>query len=171
MPRDASGHLTAGRLSPQRQVPASIPRPPYVGKAAPPPHVGGDVYDAETIELIRAHLNPSLHVSTILLTMYDGRTNLAQQVASEVREHFPDQTLRTTVPRSVRISEAPSHGQTVMTYDGGSTGALAYLEAARELTQRGANTGPASSPVTGSSAASSTTTAADSGSPASDVDV
>jgi chromosome partitioning protein len=90
----------------------------------------------KTIELIKAHLNPGLHVSTILLTMYDGRTNLAQQVASEVREHFPDQTLRTTVPRSVRISEAPSHGQTVMTYDAGSTGALAYLEAARELTQR-----------------------------------
>ncbi|WP_454042241.1 ParA family protein [Cellulosimicrobium sp. Marseille-Q8652] len=91
----------------------------------------------KTIELIKAHLNPGLHVSTILLTMYDGRTNLAQQVAAEVREHFPDQTLRTTVPRSVRISEAPSHGQTVMTYDAGSTGALAYLEAARELTQRG----------------------------------
>jgi chromosome partitioning protein len=91
----------------------------------------------KTIKLIRAHLNPDLHVSTILLTMYDGRTNLAQQVAAEVREHFPDQTLRTSVPRSVRISEAPSHGQTVMTYDGGSTGALAYLEAARELTERG----------------------------------
>jgi chromosome partitioning protein len=93
----------------------------------------------KTIELIKSHLNPGLHVSTILLTMYDGRTNLAQQVAAEVREHFPDQTLRTTVPRSVRISEAPSHGQTVMTYDPGSTGALAYLEAARELTQRGEN--------------------------------
>jgi chromosome partitioning protein len=93
----------------------------------------------KTIELIKSHLNPGLHVSTILLTMYDGRTNLAQQVAAEVREHFPDQTLRTTVPRSVRISEAPSHGQTVMTYDPGSTGALAYLEAARELTQRGVN--------------------------------
>lgn len=53
MPRDASGHLVAGRLSPQRSVPASIPKPPYVGKAAPPPHVGGDIYDAETIELIR----------------------------------------------------------------------------------------------------------------------
>jgi len=90
----------------------------------------------KTIELIKSHLNPGLHVSTILLTMYDGRTNLAQQVAAEVREHFPAQTLRTTVPRSVRISEAPSHGQTVMTYDPSSTGALAYLEAARELTQR-----------------------------------
>jgi chromosome partitioning protein len=91
----------------------------------------------KTIELIRAHLNPTLHVSTILLTMYDGRTNLAQQVAEEVRRHFPEQTLHTSVPRSVRISEAPSHGQTVLTYDPGSSGALAYLEAARELTERG----------------------------------
>ena len=90
----------------------------------------------KTIELIRAHLNPELTVSTILLTMYDGRTNLAQQVAEEVRTHFPEQTLKTTVPRSVRISEAPSHGQTVMTYDPTSTGALAYLEAARELAER-----------------------------------
>jgi chromosome partitioning protein len=90
----------------------------------------------KTIELIRGHLNPELHVSSILLTMYDGRTNLAQQVAAEVREHFPRQTLRTTVPRSVRISEAPSYGQTVMTYDPSSTGALAYLEAARELAER-----------------------------------
>jgi chromosome partitioning protein len=90
----------------------------------------------KTIDLIKAHLNPGLSVSTILLTMYDGRTNLAQQVASEVREHFPEQTLRTTVPRSVRISEAPSHGQSVLTYDPSSTGALAYLEAARELAER-----------------------------------
>ena len=90
----------------------------------------------KTIDLIKAHLNPDLTVSTILLTMYDGRTNLAQQVAEEVRAHFPEQTLRTTVPRSVRISEAPSYGQTVMTYDPTSTGALAYLEAARELAER-----------------------------------
>jgi chromosome partitioning protein len=90
----------------------------------------------KTIDLIKAHLNPELTVSTILLTMYDGRTNLAQQVAEEVRTHFPAQTLKTTVPRSVRISEAPSHGQTVMTYDPASTGALAYLEAARELSER-----------------------------------
>ncbi len=89
------------------------------------------------IELIRSHLNPRLHVSTILLTMYDGRTRLSSQVADEVREHFPDQTLRATVPRSVRISEAPSHGQTVMTYDPNSSGALSYLEAAVELAERG----------------------------------
>ncbi|WP_440683965.1 ParA family protein [Cellulomonas soli] len=94
----------------------------------------------KTIQLIQAHLNPDLHVSTILLTMYDARTNLAQQVATEVRTHFPERTLRTTVPRSVRISEAPSYGQTVMTYDPGSSGALAYLEAARELAERGVGT-------------------------------
>jgi chromosome partitioning protein len=91
----------------------------------------------KSIDMIQAHLNPGLHVSTILLTMYDSRTNLAQQVAQEVREHFPAQTLRTTVPRSVRVSEAPSYGQTVLTYDPGSSGALAYLEAAKELAERG----------------------------------
>jgi chromosome partitioning protein len=92
----------------------------------------------KNIELIRNHLNPDLHVSTILLTMYDGRTRLAAQVAEEVRTHFAEQTLRTTVPRSVRVSEAPSHGQTVITYDPGSTGALTYYEAAKEIAVRGA---------------------------------
>ncbi|MBI4940335.1 MAG: ParA family protein [Actinobacteria bacterium] len=88
------------------------------------------------VELIRGHLNPELHVSTILLTMYDGRTRLSSQVADEVREHFPEQVVKTSVPRSVRISEAPSHGQTVMTYDPASSGALSYLEAARELAEQ-----------------------------------
>jgi chromosome partitioning protein len=90
------------------------------------------------IEMIKAHLNPGLHVSTVLLTMYDARTRLAAQVAQEVRTHFATTVLRTTIPRSVRISEAPSYGQTVMTYDPGSTGALSYLEAAREMAVRGA---------------------------------
>ena len=88
------------------------------------------------VELIRGHLNTTLHVSTILLTMYDGRTRLSSQVADEVRSHFPTEVLKTTVPRSVRISEAPSHGQTVMTYDPASSGALSYLEAARELAEQ-----------------------------------
>jgi chromosome partitioning protein len=88
------------------------------------------------VELIKSHLNPDLHVSTILLTMYDARTRLAAQVADEVRAHFPALVLATTVPRSVRVSEAPSYGQTVMTYDPGSTGALSYLEAAREIAGR-----------------------------------
>jgi chromosome partitioning protein len=90
------------------------------------------------VELVKAHLNPDLHVSTVVLTMYDARTRLAAQVAQEVRTHFPETVLRTTIPRSVRISEAPSYGQTVMTYDPGSTGALSYLEAAREMALRGA---------------------------------
>ncbi|KGN31166.1 cobyrinic acid a,c-diamide synthase [Knoellia sinensis KCTC 19936] len=92
----------------------------------------------KNIELIKNHLNPTLHVSTILLTMYDGRTRLAAQVVEEVRHHFPDQTLKATVPRSVRISEAPSHGQTVMTYDPNSSGALSYLEAASEMAAQNA---------------------------------
>jgi chromosome partitioning protein len=92
----------------------------------------------ETVELVRAHLNPALVVSTIVVTMYDGRTRLASGVAREVREHFGDQVLRTSIPRSVRVSEAPSYGQTVMTYDPASPGALSYLEAAREIVERGA---------------------------------
>ena len=88
------------------------------------------------IGMIRRHLNPSLEVSTILLTMYDGRTNLSSNVADEVRAHFPDNVLRTQIPRSVRISEAPSYGQTVLTYDPSSSGALSYLEAAKELALR-----------------------------------
>jgi chromosome partitioning protein len=89
------------------------------------------------VDLVRGHLNPDLHVSTILLTMYDGRTRLASQVADEVRSHFGEEVLRTSIPRSVRISEAPSYGQTVLTYDPGSSGALSYLEAAREMALRG----------------------------------
>jgi chromosome partitioning protein len=88
------------------------------------------------IELVRAHLNTNLKISTILLTMYDARTRLASQVADEVRLHFPNEVLSTAVPRSVRISEAPSYSQTVMTYDPASTGALAYREAAREIVER-----------------------------------
>jgi chromosome partitioning protein len=86
------------------------------------------------VEMVRSHLNPDLAVSTIVLTMYDGRTRLAAGVADEVRQHFGDVVLRTAIPRSVRISEAPSYGQTVMTYDPTSSGALSYLEASRELT-------------------------------------
>ena len=91
-----------------------------------------------TLELVRSHLNPALHVSTILLTMYDGRTRLAEQVAQEVRTHFGDLVLAPTIPRSVRISEAPGYGQTVLTYDPSSRGARAYVEAAHELAERSA---------------------------------
>jgi chromosome partitioning protein len=92
----------------------------------------------ETVEMVRAHLNPDLSVSTILLTMYDARTRLAAGVADEVRDHFGETVLRTNIPRSVRVSEAPSYGQTVITYDPGSAGALCYLEAAREIARKGA---------------------------------
>ncbi|WP_322972928.1 ParA family protein [Microcella humidisoli] len=90
-----------------------------------------------SIQLIERHLNPQLRVSTILLTMYDSRTNLANQVVQDVREHFPEQVLNTLIPRSVRISEAPSYGQSVISYDEGSPGSLSYLEAAAEIARRG----------------------------------
>jgi chromosome partitioning protein len=89
-----------------------------------------------TVELVRGHLNAKLKVTTILLTMYDGRTRLATQVADDVRSHFGDVVLQTIIPRSVRVSEAPSYGQSVITYDPASSGAVAYAEAARELAYR-----------------------------------
>lgn len=89
------------------------------------------------IELIQEHLNPELEVSTILLTMHDARTNLSASVATEVRSHFGDRVLKTAIPRSVRISEAPGYQQSIITYDPQSTGALSYLEAAREITEQG----------------------------------
>jgi chromosome partitioning protein len=93
------------------------------------------------IELVQAHLNPRLSVSTIVLTMYDGRTKLADQVTSEVRGHFGDTVLKTVIPRSVKVSEAPGFGQTVLAYDPGSRGAMSYLDAAREVAERGAQKG------------------------------
>ena len=89
------------------------------------------------IELVQSHLNPALWVSTILLTMYDGRTKLADQVTNEVRGHFGDLALRTVIPRSVKISEAPGFGQTVLSYDPGSRGSMSYLDAAKEIAERG----------------------------------
>lgn len=89
------------------------------------------------IRMIQKHLNSALEVTTILLTMYDGRTNLSTQVAGEVREHFPEEVLNAVIPRNVRISEAPSFQQTVLTYDPQSSGALSYREAATEIADRG----------------------------------
>ena len=94
-----------------------------------------------SIEMIKKHLNPLLELSTILLTMYDSRTKLASQVADEVKLHFPDQVLKTIIPRSVRVSEAPSYGKTVIAYDHSSPGAIAYMEAAIEMANRGAQRG------------------------------
>ncbi|HWH98914.1 MAG TPA: ParA family protein [Propionibacteriaceae bacterium] len=90
-----------------------------------------------TIDLVKGELNNELRLSTVILTMFDGRTKLAAQVADEVRQHFPAQTLTTVIPRSVRISEAPSYGQTVLTYQPSSVGAVSYLEAAQEIALRG----------------------------------
>jgi chromosome partitioning protein len=90
-----------------------------------------------TVELVTSHLNPQLTVTTVLLTMYDSRTRLADQVADEVRKHFGELVLEPVIPRNVRVSEAPGFGQTVMTYDAGSRGAIGYLQAAREIAERG----------------------------------
>jgi len=89
------------------------------------------------IELVQKHLNRTLSVSTILLTMYDGRTKLADQVTQEVKNHFGEVVLKTIIPRSVKVSEAPGYGQTVLAFDPGSRGAMSYLDAARELAERG----------------------------------
>ncbi|GAB3913508.1 ParA family protein [Kibdelosporangium lantanae] len=92
----------------------------------------------KNVDLVQKHLNPELDLSTILLTMYDGRTKLADQVSAEVRSHFGDTVLQTVIPRNVKVSEAPSFGQTVLAYDPGSRGAMSYLDAAREIAERGA---------------------------------
>jgi chromosome partitioning protein len=90
-----------------------------------------------TIEMVQSYLNKTLTISTVLLTMYDSRTRLADQVAADVRNHFGELVIESVIPRNVRVSEAPGFGQTVMTYDAGSRGAIGYLQAARELAERG----------------------------------
>jgi chromosome partitioning protein len=90
------------------------------------------------IELVRSHLNPNLDISTVLLTMYDRRTRLADLVEQDVRAHFGEKCLNAVIPRNVRVSEAPSYSQSVMTYDPGSRGAVSYFEAAQEIALRGA---------------------------------
>ncbi|MDT5339941.1 MAG: chromosome partitioning protein [Mycobacterium sp.] len=88
------------------------------------------------IEMVKAHLNPHLDVTTVILTMYDGRTKLADQVADDVRSHFGAKVLRTVIPRSVKVSEAPGYGMTILEYDPGSRGAMSYLDASREIAER-----------------------------------
>ena len=92
----------------------------------------------ETLGKIQKSLNPLVRVSTILLTMFDSRTRLANDVADDVRRHFPNELIDIPIPRAVRISEAPSFNQTVMTYDASSQGAIAYMGVAREIARRGA---------------------------------
>jgi len=99
----------------------------------------------QTIQLVRENLNPNLTIFGMVLTMFDGRTNLAGQVVREVRAYFPNQTFRTVVPRSVRLSEAPSYGQTILVYAPSSPGAQAYASLAEELLAREGASGPVQS--------------------------
>jgi chromosome partitioning protein len=87
------------------------------------------------VDLVKRNLNPTLEVSTIVCVMYDARTKLADQVVREVREHFGEKVCRTVVPRTVRLSEAPSFGQPIITFDPSSRGAVAYRELAKEVSR------------------------------------
>lgn len=91
----------------------------------------------QNTELVKNHLNPQLHVSAVVLTMYDARTKLSSQVAQDVRSYFGDRVCKTVIPRSVRLSEAPSFGQPITVFDPISRGALAYRELAKEVSSRG----------------------------------
>ena len=86
-----------------------------------------------TVRAVKARLNPAIDIEGLLLTMFDGRTNLSLQVAEQVKRHFPGKVFATAIPRNVRLSEAPSHGKPVIAYDGGSRGAKAYMLLAEEL--------------------------------------
>jgi chromosome partitioning protein len=90
----------------------------------------------DTIERIRAALNPELAIEGVVLTMYDDRTNLAQQVTAELQRYFGDKLLKTTIPRNVRLAEAPSHGKAALMYDVRSRGAESYIQLAKEIIER-----------------------------------
>ena len=90
----------------------------------------------KTFELVKKRLNAELKLSTFVLTMFDGRTRLANDVANEIRKHYPNELIDIPIPRAVRVSEAPGYKQTVMTYDASSPGAIAYMLVARELATR-----------------------------------
>ena len=96
----------------------------------------GDSQLMKNIEMVKAHLNPKLEVTTVVLTMHDGRTKLSDQVAGEARRYFGDKVLRSVIPRSVKVSEAPGYSMTIIDYDPGSRGAKSYLDASRELALR-----------------------------------
>ena len=91
----------------------------------------------ETLSEVQKRLNPKIALTTIVLTMFDSRTRLASDVAENVKKHFPNELINIPIPRAVRVSEAPSYGQTVMTYDAASPGAIAYMGVAREIANRG----------------------------------
>lgn len=86
-----------------------------------------------TVKLVQKHLNPELEVEGVVLTMFDARTNLSIQVVEEVKKYFKSKVYRTIIPRNVRLSEAPSHGEPIITYDPKSKGAEVYLELAKEV--------------------------------------
>ncbi len=86
-----------------------------------------------TVRIVKSRLNPAIQMEGLLLTMYDGRTNLSMQVAEEVKRHFPGKVFATVIPRNVRLSEAPSHGKPVNAYDGSSRGSVAYKLLAEEF--------------------------------------
>ena len=90
----------------------------------------------DTIERIRASLNPTLGIDGVVLTMYDDRTNLAQQVTAELHRYFGEKLCRTTIPRNVRLAEAPSHGKAALMYDVRSRGAESYIQLAKEIIER-----------------------------------
>jgi len=90
----------------------------------------------KTFELVKKRLNAELKLSTFVLTMFDSRTRLANDVADEIRKHYPNELINIPIPRAVRVSEAPGYSQTVMTYDASSPGAIAYMQVARELADR-----------------------------------
>ena len=96
-----------------------------------------------TIDRVKASFNPGLRIEGVLLTMHDERTNLGQQVAANIREHFGDQVYRTVIPRNIKLGEAPSHGVPVILYDARSRGAEAYVAFAREFAGRHAPVAPA----------------------------
>ena len=89
-----------------------------------------------TIRIVKRSLNPAIQLEGVVLTMYDGRTNLSMQVAEEVKRHFPGQVYATVIPRNVRLSEAPSHGKPVSAYDAFSRGTEAYDQLAREIMEQ-----------------------------------
>ena len=90
-----------------------------------------------TIKLVQKNLNPGLQMEGILLTMFDNRTNLSNQVVADVRENFKDKVFKTVIPRNVRLSEAPSFGQSILDYDAKSKGAETYLALAKEVIKHG----------------------------------
>ena len=90
-----------------------------------------------TIRLVRNNLNPDITVEGVLMTMYDSRTKLSEQVVEEVRRNFGDAVYQIMIPRNVRLSEAPSYGQPIIAYDSSSRGALEYMNLAKEVIQRG----------------------------------